>query len=91
MPDDDKNPIRIANPRKPSVKLKDDDIAVAFEPLAHLYPPILGLAQAAELAGLKPSTLKRKVSEGRFDGCVTKGKPLRFWRNGFVRRIFEAA
>jgi hypothetical protein len=52
------------------------------------FPPILSLNQAADLAGLKASTLKRKVSEGCFASCVRRGKPLRIWRDRFVQQLF---
>ena len=42
-------------------------------------PMILSLKEAAEVIKIQPSTLKRKVSEGYFKGCVSRGKPLRFW------------
>ena len=53
------------------------------------YPPMLSLSQAADLAHLAPSTLKRKVSEGCFKGCVSRGKPLRIWRDRFVLELMS--
>jgi len=78
-----------AIPRRPAVRLTTQDIRDAFQPLSTQFPPILSLIQAAELAGLKPSTLKRKVSEGHFSDCVARRKPLRFWRERFIQRLFN--
>jgi hypothetical protein len=43
------------------------------------YGPILTLQQSAELSHYKPSTLRRKASEGLLKGAVSRGKPLLFW------------
>ncbi len=53
------------------------------------YPPILSLEQAAELAGWAPSTLKRKVSEDQFRHCVSRRRPLRFWRDLFAWAVMQ--
>ena len=50
---------------------------------------ILTLKQAAALIGLKPSTLKRKVSEGHFKGSVKRGKPLLFWKPRFILQLWN--
>lgn len=65
------------------------EVQEAFAAYRDRYPPILVLSEAAEIARLKPSTLKRLVSEGRFKGSVRRGKPLRFWRDRFVQNTFE--
>lgn len=52
-------------------------------------PAILSLQEAASLIKLRPSTLKRKVSQGAFRGCVSRGKPLRFWRDRLVHRVMN--
>jgi hypothetical protein len=65
------------------------DIRRAFEPFAGDYPPILNLRQAAKLAGVAPSTLKRHVSEGMHKDSVSRGKPLRFWRDLFVQDVMK--
>ncbi len=78
-----------ATPRRSAVRLSTHEIEDAFKPLADQYPPILSLEKAAKLAGLKPSTLKRKVSEGDFADCVARGKPLRFWLPRFVKHLFS--
>jgi hypothetical protein len=53
------------------------------------FPRILSLPQAAEIVGLKPSTLKRKISEGHFKDCVSAGKPVRVLRDKFVLAFFN--
>ena len=65
------------------------EIRLAYEPLAAKYPPVLSLEQAAEIAGLAPSTLQRLVSEEHFKGSVKRGKPLRFWRDRFVQEAMK--
>ena len=63
------------------------EIRRTFEAYANEYPPILCLKQASALAGPKPSTLKRKCSEGAFRKSVKRGKPLLFWRDRFVQDL----
>jgi len=65
------------------------EIRKAFEPLSADYPPILSLKQAAALAGIAPSTLKRHVSEGLYKDCVSRRKPLRFWRDLFAQAVMK--
>jgi hypothetical protein len=74
------------NARQRRVTVKN--VEVAFELLAGQFPPVLTLDEAAEIARLQPSTLKRHVSEGQFKTCTIRGKPLRFWRNKFVVELF---
>ena len=73
----------------PMADIPLSEISHAFGSMTDKYPPILNLKQAAELANLAPSTLKRKVSEGHFKQSVSPGKPLRFWRDRFVREIMR--
>lgn len=54
-----------------------------------LYPPILTPKQAAELLGIKLSTLYRHVSEGRYASAVKRGKPLRFWRDRLIQEFMR--
>ena len=61
----------------------------SFATIKKKYPPILSHEQAAELAGIAPSTLKRHVSEGRYKYCVSRGKPLLFFRDRFVAELFR--
>jgi hypothetical protein len=81
--------IQRAKPKRPAVKLTPEEVQNAFQHLSNEFPPILSLDRAAELAGLKPSTLKRKVSEGDFGDSVARRKPLRFWRDRYVQHIFK--
>jgi len=71
--------------RKP---LSRDEVKAAFgnEPR---FPPLLSLDQAAQLAHLAPSTVKRLASEGRFRNSVRRGKPIAFWRDRFVVEVMD--
>jgi hypothetical protein len=53
------------------------------------FPPLLSLDQAAQLAHLAPSTVKRLASEGRFRNSVRRGKPIAFWRDRFVVEVMD--
>lgn len=66
-----------------------NEIKDAFAPLQEKYPPILFLEQACELSGYAPGTLKAKLSAGCFRDCVSRGKPLRFWRDRFVLELMN--
>ena len=68
--------------------LSADDIRQAFAAPA-VIPPILSLAEAADLVKLRPQTLKRKVSEGLYAKSVVRGKPLRFWRDRLVGEVMR--
>jgi hypothetical protein len=65
------------------------EIQDAYESMSQSCPPILTLTQAADMANLRPSTLKRKVSEGEFKDSACRGKPLRFWRDRFVYELMN--
>src|SRR3954470_3225521 len=65
------------------------EIQAASQPMSESFPPILTLEQAADVATLRPSTLKRKVSEGEFKDSACRGKPLRFWRDRFVYELMN--
>ncbi|HEX8876120.1 MAG TPA: helix-turn-helix domain-containing protein [Phycisphaerales bacterium] len=47
-------------------------------------PTVLTLGEAASLARVAPSTLKRWVAEGRIRTSVKRGKPIRFLRDAFT-------
>ncbi len=86
---DFENPRRPSSVCRPSRKpLGHDEIAAAFQN-DPLFPPILSLEQAAQLAHLAPGTLKRLVCEGFFANSVRRGKPIAFWRNRFVTETME--
>ena len=74
---------------KPFAEVSLPDIRKAFENIGEDYPPVLSLGQAAKLAHLASSTLKRKVSEGCFKESVKRGKPLLFWRDKFVKELLK--
>jgi hypothetical protein len=71
------------------IKLTATDVTRAFELPGNPYAPILNLKEAAELARIAPSTLKRLVSEGKYAESVKRGKPLRFWRDLFVKELMK--
>jgi hypothetical protein len=60
------------------------EVHEAYESLSDKYPPILSLKQAAEISLYTESTLKKKLSEGDFRDAVSRGKPIRIWRDRFV-------
>lgn len=76
-------------PLVPAAQIHLSDIRKAFEPISKDYPPVLSLDQAAAIAGVADSTLKRHVSEGRYKDSVARGKPLRFWRDKFVQEVMR--
>ena len=65
-----------------------DEVEAAFRNDTR-FPPLLSLDQAAELAHLAPSTIKRLASEGCFRNSVRRGKPIAFWRDRFVVEVME--
>lgn len=74
---------------KAAPQLSSTEVQEAVAPYRERYKPILTLSEAAEIARLKASTLKRKVSEGEFKGCVRRGKPLLFWRDRFIQQFMH--
>ncbi len=68
--------------------LTQREVRAAFETCPQ-FPPILSLDQAAKLAHLAPSTLKRLASEGFFTHSIRRGKPVAFWRDRFVVEVME--
>jgi hypothetical protein len=63
----------------------------AYAPLSAEFPPILSLNQAAKMALIATSTLKRHVSEGKYKYCVFRKKPLHFCRDKFVVELMRAS
>lgn len=54
------------------------------------FPPILSVEQAAELMQVPKATIYDWSSRGLLRGCSRKvGKHLRFFRDRFVRFVFE--
>jgi hypothetical protein len=79
---------RTAHTPRVTAPLTPKEVAEAYG-AGDRYSPILTLQQAAELAHLAPGTLKRKVSEGYFKGAVSRGKPLLFWRDRFILKLWN--
>ena len=71
------------------MQLTKGDVDRAFSNQQNPFGPILSLKEAALLAKIAPSTLKRLVSEGQFADSVKRGKPLRFWRDKFVVELMK--
>lgn len=69
-------------------RLAHDEVHAAFRNDSR-FPPILSLNEAANLAHLAPTTVKRLASEGCFHNSVRRGKPIAFWRDRFVMEIME--
>jgi len=54
------------------------------------FPPVLTIAQVAELLQIPTSTLYQWKSQGKLVGCYQRtGKHLRFFRNRLILRIFN--
>lgn len=66
-------------------KLTSPELEAALKDVPVLLTP----QEAAALLRLKLSTLYRHVSEGRYDGAVKRGKPLRFWRDRLVQEFMQ--
>jgi len=64
-----------------------DEIRSAID--GERYPPILTPHQVAELFGVSLASVYRWSSEERFSGCVRRGRPLRFWRDGLIEQFFS--
>jgi len=69
-------------------RLAHDEVHAAFRNDSR-FPPILSLNEAANLAHLAPTTVKRLASEGYFRDSVRRGKPIAFWRDRFVMEVME--
>lgn len=69
-------------------RLAHDEVHAAFRNDTR-FPPILSLNEAANLAHLAPTTVKRLASEGYFRDSVRRGKPIAFWRDRFVMEVME--
>jgi hypothetical protein len=79
--------------RTPKLRISDAELQQAFGDSAwrEKFPPILNIAQAAELAGVPKATLYDWSSRGLLSGCARrKGKRLRFLRDRFIKFLFES-
>ena len=76
---------------KDGLKLSDAEINRAFTGAwGDVYPPVLNLRQAAELADVSTRTLYDWSYRGLLTGCASrKGKRLRIFRDRFIRFLFE--
>jgi hypothetical protein len=61
-----------------------DEVRAMFAGQDDRYPIIMTLGQAAALVGLKPQTLRKHRSEGKYTTCSSDGHPVRFFRDQFV-------
>jgi excisionase family DNA binding protein len=71
----------------PPQELED---AFAAGPWAEKFPPVLTTDQVAELLQVPIGTLYDWSSRGLLKGCCRRvGRPLRFYRDRLLRRIFN--
>jgi len=78
-------PARRARRTNQGIKVSDREVVDAY---ADKYPPIITLKEAAEIARLSPNTITTQMSRnGRYHTCAIRGKPLRFWRDRFVKEV----
>lgn len=78
--------------RQLSLKLTKDEVAVAFSSpaWAEKYPPILTVAQAAELLSVPKSTIYDWSSRRLLTSCSRRvGKHLRIWRDRLIAHLFN--
>lgn len=63
---------------------------VAIESLGRDIPEILSPMALADYLQYSVKTVYRWLSEGRFDGCVSKrGKHIRIWRDCALEKFFN--
>ena len=70
-------------PAEPQPLLTLDQVEAFFQNNPHSYGLFIDVDEAAEISGNTPGTLRKHVSEGRYDRSVIKGRPLRFVRDLF--------
>ena len=77
---------------EPGLKLSDTEIDRAFTGRwGDIYPPVLNVSQAAELADVSMKTVYDWSSRDLLAQCAgRRGKRLRVFRNRFIRFLFEA-
>jgi hypothetical protein len=72
--------------RKPVQKLTERELKDMFAAPEWAIKPLLGVADAAVLAGVTPATIYDWSSRGLLDHCATRrGKRLRIHRDRFAR------
>jgi hypothetical protein len=78
--------------RDAGIVLTDAEVSRAFSDprWAEVYPPVLTVDRAAELAGVPKATVYDWSSRGLLDDCAARvGKYLRIFRDRFVKHIFN--
>ena len=74
------------------VKLTAEELTTncASGPGAEKFPPILTIAQAADMLQVPVGTLRFWRTTGRLNGCSRRyGRVLRFYRDRLIRWFFE--
>jgi hypothetical protein len=89
MPGRPERLLRKAQPTLGGINLSPEEVTNALASTAATYAAIITLKEAAMIARVAPSTLKRWVSEGRFRRSAKRGKPLLFWRDRFVAEVMR--
>jgi hypothetical protein len=75
-----------------NLRLTDREIHAAFtaDPWAERFPPVLSLAQAADLLQVPMATIYAWSSRGYFKGCARHvGKHVRIFRDRLLQKIFN--
>jgi len=72
-------------------KLSKPEIQQAFaDGPGTQFPPILTVAQLADLVQISPKTIYERVAKGRLDGAFRKrGKHLLVWRDRAIDILFN--
>lgn len=84
--------IMAVNRKIECVKLTADELTTNFAsgPWAEKFPPILTIAQAADMLQVPVGTLRFWRTTGRLNGCSRRyGRVLRFYRDRLIRWFFE--
>jgi len=82
--------VRIARSHSPKPKLNIPVREISESLERRDIPPLLTLQDAAGHVGLRPSTLKRHVSEGKYEGSVRHGRPLMFYSDRFFKTFLQS-
>ena len=70
-------------------KLSMGQVNALFAGIEDKYPPLLTYEQAADLVQVALPTLKGWFSQGKYAGCVRRGKPGRVVRDLFVQQFLR--
>jgi hypothetical protein len=88
----ERNTRRASRGTDTSLGLTDREIAQLFSDtaLAAKYPPILTIAEAAELARVPVGTIRDWRSRGLLDDCSRRiGRQVRFIRDRLIKQLFN--